>query len=219
MPFIVKPSGDVTSRNIPETSVVRNDEQFFDMLNRFDGIQKNDFFIESFIAGRELNISLLSDSGRIEVLPPSEIVFGTFPEGKRRNVNYDVKWTPDSREYHHRSRTFEFLPEDQPLLNKCKKIACRCWECFGLHGYGRIDFRIDAQNNPWVIDVNANPCLAPDSGFIATARSAGYTYEGIITRILDGACFHSSRFRGNNVVQRCSRNIVILLRIPLSVYQ
>jgi D-alanine-D-alanine ligase len=200
VPFILKPSGDDASRDITDTSVVHTEDQLFNLLNQSRTIRKADFFIESYIPGREISISLLADSGRRpEVLPPSEIVFEGFPDNKPRIVNYDAKWAPHSFEYNHTPRTFTFAHEDQSMLETCRNIACRCWEYFGMKGYGRVDFRIDDRNRPWVIDVNANPCLAPDSGFIATARNAGYTYEGIITRILDGVSFHSLRLRETGV--------------------
>lgn len=191
VPFIIKPAGDDASRNIADSSVVYFEEQYYDLHEKVIGSGDGTFFIEAFIEGREISISLLSNTGQPEVLPPSEILFNEFPESKPHIVNYNAKWSPGSFEYAHTPRSFEFRSKDHSLLNRLKKIACRCWDCFGLRGYARIDFRIDETNRPWVIDVNANPCLSPDSGFIATARTAGYTYEGIISRILDEAYFHS----------------------------
>ena len=47
-----------------------------------------------------------------------------------------------------------------------------------------MDFRIDQDNKPWVLEVNANPCISPDSGFIAAAREAGMTIEEVMERII-----------------------------------
>jgi D-alanine-D-alanine ligase len=198
-PFIIKPSEDDASIDITDGSVVYSEDQYFDLQCRLSGFRNGTFFIESFIEGREISVSLLANGGNPEVLPPSEILFESYPEGKPRIVNYSAKWCPDSFEYSHTPRTFEFRRAEKPLLNRLKKMACRCWDCFVLRGYARVDFRIDTEGRPWVIDVNANPCLSPDSGFIATARMAGYTYEGIVTRILDEAYFHSPHFRMNTV--------------------
>jgi D-alanine-D-alanine ligase len=191
MPFIIKPAGEDASIDINDNSVIFTEEQYFDMQSMAGASIKNRCFIESYIEGREINVSLLSDRGKPEVLPPSEIIFEHYPDNKPHIVNYNAKWCPDSFEYGHTPRRFEFSPTDRPLLSRLQKIASRCWECFGLRGYARIDFRIDENDKPWVIDINGNPCLSPDSGFVATACNAGYTYEGIITRILDEACFYS----------------------------
>ena len=191
LPCIIKPVREDASKDISDTSVKYNQEQYDAALNRLQRSRGDEYFVEEYIEGREINIALLANRGQPEVLPPSEILFDAFPSGKPHIVNYHAKWHSDSFEYHHTPRTFEFRPGDRPMLRQLKKIACRCWEVFALRGYARIDFRIDADNRPWVIDVNANPCLSQDSGFIASASTAGYTYEGVITRILDEAYFHS----------------------------
>ena len=59
----------------------------------------------------------------------------------------------------------------------------RCWEVFGLTGYARVDFRVDADGQVFVIDINPNPCIAPDSGFMATARRAGMGHADVTRAI------------------------------------
>ena len=47
-----------------------------------------------------------------------------------------------------------------------------------------MDFRVDENGNPWVLEVNTNPCIAPDSGFVAAANQADLTFKQIIERII-----------------------------------
>ena len=190
LPCIIKPVREDASKDISDNSVLYTQEQYAAAYGRFHRLNREDCFVERYVEGREINIALLANRGFPEVLPPAEITFEQFPPHKPRIVNYNAKWCPDSFEYHHTPRTFDFARGDRTLLNKLKNIACRCWECFGLRGYARVDFRVDVNNKPWVIDINANPCLSPDSGFVASACTAGYTYEGVVTRILDEAYFH-----------------------------
>ena len=144
---------------------------------------KKKCFAERFIEGREFNLSVLGGLGGPEVLPPAEIVF-SFPEGRERIVDYRAKWDTDSFEYQATNRTFDFQPEDAMLLDELKKIAAKCWESFGLRGYARVDFRVDEQGKPFVLEINANPCISPDSGFTAAAEKAGIEYTELIGRIL-----------------------------------
>lgn len=58
------------------------------------------------------------------------------------------------------------------------------WDLFGLSGYARVDFRVDAAGAPWVLEVNTNPCLAPDAGFAAAAAQAGITYDALVAHLL-----------------------------------
>jgi hypothetical protein len=54
-----------------------------------------------------------------------------------------------------------------------------------LKGYGRVDFRVDSRGRPWVLEINANPCLAPDAGFAAAAIQTGVDFKGVVERIID----------------------------------
>ncbi|MBK8270420.1 MAG: D-alanine--D-alanine ligase [Planctomycetes bacterium] len=144
-------------------------------------------FAEQFIDGREFNLSLLSSSirvGEMDVLPPAEIEFIDFGPEKPRIVGYAAKWDESSFEYSHTPRRFEFPSQDGMLLEKLRQYALRCAALVDLRGYARVDFRVDAQGNPWVLEVNANPCLSPDAGFMAAATRAGLSPEQVIERIL-----------------------------------
>ncbi len=140
-------------------------------------------FAEAYIEGREFNLSLLAGEDGVELLPPAEIVFDAYPEGTRRIVCYRAKWEEDSFEYHHTPRRFHRQGDD-PLIRSMEGMARACWRLFGLRGYARVDFRVDQEGRPWVLEVNANPCLSPDGGFMAAAFEAGLTYEEVIQRIM-----------------------------------
>jgi len=141
-------------------------------------------FAERFIEGREINISLLADQAAVEELPPAEILFSEYPPEKIRMLGYRAKWAEHSFEYQHTVRTFAFAPEDAPLLERLRAISLACWQLFNLRGYARVDFRVDSAGKPWVLEVNANPCLSPDSGFVAAAQQRGLAYPQVIERIV-----------------------------------
>jgi D-alanine-D-alanine ligase len=102
-------------------------------------------------------------------------------------VDYRAKWDETAYAYHHTPRTFDFDPNDFPLLETLKMLSLECWKCFGLSGYARVDFRVDSANAPWVLEVNANPCLSPDAGFAAALDQAGISFETAVDRIIEDA--------------------------------
>jgi D-alanine-D-alanine ligase len=144
-------------------------------------------FAESYVEGRELNAALLEKSSGVELLPLAEICFEAWPEGKPRIVGYAAKWQDDSFEAIHTPRRFDFLASDAPLLARLQDLAHRCWRLFGLRGFARVDFRVDAQGQPWILEVNANPCLSPDAGFAAAASRAGLSGRDVVDRIVAAA--------------------------------
>ena len=63
-------------------------------------------------------------------------------------------------------------------------LAFECWRLFGLRGYARVDFRVDREGRAWILEVNANPCLSADAGYMAAAAEAGLEPEEVVRRIL-----------------------------------
>jgi len=144
-------------------------------------------FAEAYIDGREFNLSLLDGPDGVLVLPPAEILFDGYGDEKARIVDYRAKWDETSFEYHHTPRSFDFGHQDRPLLERLTDLARACWDLFHLRGYARVDFRVDARNRPWILEVNANPCLSPDAGFNAALRQAAISFDKAVDRILDSS--------------------------------
>lgn len=141
------------------------------------------YFAEEYIEGREFNLSVIGGTDGPMVLPPAEIRFG-FPDGMPRIVGYRAKWDQSSFEYRHTVRSFSFPESDHPLLDRLKAISLKCWRIFRLRGYARVDFRVDPSGRPYVLEINANPCISADSGFVAACVESGMTPSEIVSRII-----------------------------------
>ena len=186
---IVKAIAEHASLGITDESVVRNasvDELKKIMKARSDQFQ-TPHFAEQYVDGREFNLSVLATDEGPLVLPPAEIEFIEFPDDKPRIVGHDAKWIDSSMESINTPRRFDFPSHDRPLLDELCAIARRCWTAFDLRGYARVDFRVDQDGQPWVLEINANPCLSPDAGFTAAVIEAGLTFEDAIRHIIADA--------------------------------
>ena len=142
-------------------------------------------FAEAFIDGREFNLSLLEGPDGPRILPPAEIIFEGYDAGQARIVDYQAKWDPDSYAYNHTPRRFDFDAADEGILEELRSLALECWQLFGLRGYARVDFRVDRQGRPWILEINTNPCLSPDAGFAAAVHQAGMSLTEAVGRIVD----------------------------------
>jgi D-alanine-D-alanine ligase len=187
-PGIIKSVWEHGSVGIGYDSVVfpKTRDQLLQEMDRRKDQLGGACFAEAFIEGREFNLSLLAKNGNgiPQVLPTAEIRFDNYPEDRHKIVDYKAKWESESFEYQNTVRSFDFTDQDRPLLDKIDKIARECWKLFNLKGYARVDFRVDDSGNPWVLEVNSNPCIAPDSGFVAAAGKADLTFRQIIERII-----------------------------------
>jgi D-alanine-D-alanine ligase len=161
-----------------------NKDELKETIVRYAPVLGGTCFGELFIQGREFNVSILGTPRGPRVLPPAEIVFENFKKGKTPIVGYRAKWDTASYEYHHTPRRFDFSPDDRPILSMVQSLALRCWDVFGLEGYARVDFRVDDKGQPWILEVNSNPCLSPDAGFMAAAMKGGLNFEDTIKGII-----------------------------------
>ncbi len=187
--FVVKAVSEHASLGLDEHSLVTiaDEAELQRHLGEFRRSLQRPCFAEQFIDGREFNISLLAHADGCQVLPPAEIDFSAFPVGKPRLVGYRAKWEEDTFEYLNTPRRFDFPPQDANLLKQIGELAAACWSLFAVRGYTRVDFRVDQDGRPWILEVNANPCLSPDAGFAAALERAGISYAEAVGRILSDA--------------------------------
>jgi len=176
----------------------KTEEEIKDLIKRRADELGGSCFAELFIHGREFNLSILGSPAGPVVLPPAEIIFEGFEESNVPIVGYRAKWDAESYEYSHTNRSFDFPDDDQFLLSTLKSQALRCWGLFGLKGYARIDFRVDENKQPWILEVNCNPCLSPDAGFIAAAQRSGLSYKDVTEKIINEVySFHEGQYAQN----------------------
>lgn len=183
--YIAKPIWEEASVGISPDYIFRPGET--EKLNILAQLSSRHYFIENFIEGREFNVSILADEGRAQVLPPAEMIFSSYFNDKPRIVGYKAKWDQTSEEYKHTSRAFNTLEGNPALKQKLIDACAGSWRAFGLNGYARIDFRVDENDNLFILEINGNPCIADDSGFMAAARQAGYSDQDVINRIVEHA--------------------------------
>jgi D-alanine-D-alanine ligase len=187
-PFIVKEIWEHASIGLDDEAVTPT---FAGLLSRIKrrievGVIE-EVYVEPYIEGREFNVALLGGTGNHlnpQVLPPAEIRFEGFPAGKPKIVGYKAKWEEGSFESRNTPRSFDIPADDSPLVEEVTGLSLLCWLLFGLRGYARVDFRTDSSGNPFVLEVNANPCIAPDAGFPAAAERAGLSFDQMVRRIV-----------------------------------
>jgi D-alanine-D-alanine ligase len=173
-PAICKPAAEDASVGVEQRSVVRTMRALTAradaMLERWDEV-----LVQRFVHGREINVGIVGDT----VLPISEIDFGAMPRGMWRIVSYQSKWLVGSDED---IGAAPHCPADLPpkLAAEIRRIALSAWQLLGGHGYGRVDMRIDSAGKPWILEVNANPDIAPDAGLARMASLAGIEYSALV---------------------------------------
>jgi D-alanine-D-alanine ligase len=185
-PWIVKSVWEHGSFAIDQGSIAGGDE-VAKLLGERRRRHGGRWLAEQYVEGRELNIGLLSKKGGVEVLPAMEIRFDGYAPGQARILGWDAKWEAGTAAYDGTVRQPVLDPADAPLCERLNELGRRSFAAFALSGYARVDFRIDAAGEPWILEVNANPCLSPDGGFSNMLASAGITLSQAVDRIVAAA--------------------------------
>jgi D-alanine-D-alanine ligase len=142
--------------------------------------------VERFIEGREINVSLLQQESDTTVLPLAEIEFVDFGQGRPRIVGYRAKWLADTFEFRNTVRRVPAeLPD--PVAEDLRSCARQAWQAFACRDYARVDFRLDGDLRPYVLEVNTNPDVSPDGGFAAALAAAGILYEQFVQAVVQNA--------------------------------
>ena len=177
-PLILKLLKEDASIGISEFSVVNNLPSLKKQLKFLFDNYGQDVLIEEYILGRELNVSILGK----EALPISEITFNGLPEGLPKIVTYEAKWSPESIYYKY---TTPKCPAqlDERIKDKIISTALKAFSAMDCRDYARIDLRLNNRNIPYVIEVNPNPDISTDSGFVRSAKAAGISYDELLFKI------------------------------------
>lgn len=186
LPAIVKPAREDASHGIDSASVVHDESALRTRARHVIEHYAQPAIVEEFIAGREINVGLLVTPRGLETLPLSEIDYAGFPPGMPRIVSYAGKWIETSRDWA-LTQVVAARDLDDAQRTRIESIALRAFDVLGLRGYGRVDMRLDARGEPFVIDVNPNPDISPDAGFALAAARAGWSHADVVAWIVASA--------------------------------
>jgi D-alanine-D-alanine ligase len=185
-PIIVKPLHEDGSLGISRDSVVFDNETLSQKIQYVIEQYQQPALVEEFIDGRELNVGMVETNGKVGVLPVSEIDYSEFPEGVPRICGYEAKWMTESPEYK-KSKPVCPAPLEWAMKKRVEYIALRVFKLFGCRDYARVDLRVDRDGKIYVLEVNPNPDISPQSGMNRALKVQGVTYGDFVRNLLERA--------------------------------
>jgi D-alanine-D-alanine ligase len=194
-PLIVKPPQEDASIGITSSSVVQDLKELFGKIDELQAEFHGPVLVEEFVDGREFYVGVVGNVTP-EALPVIELDFSAMPAGRPRIASWEAKWGSDGQgageEF---AGTKSIFPEGvgEDLVKRMQSVAVECFQAIRLRDYARIDLRVTANGDVYVIEVNPNCYLERASEFARAAERSGLSYDALIARILDLASARYAR--------------------------
>lgn len=176
-PMIVKPRNEGSSKGISEKSVVRDSQALMSQVREVVRQYGQYAIVEEFISGQEFTV-LVVGNGSPEALSPVQIgILGKLEVDdliytSRRVTNSEIGYICPAK-----------VPD--ALDKQLRQAAVAAYKCVDCRDFGRVDFRVDKQGRPYVLEINPLPSLSQEDVFPLVAKAEGLTYGGLILKILD----------------------------------
>jgi D-alanine-D-alanine ligase len=184
-PLIVQPSQEHAGIGLERDSIVYNKTQLRRKVSHILREYNQPALVQRFLRGREFNVGLVGGH-RLRVLPLAEVDYSQLPPDIPPIMSYAAKWLENTEEYQKISVVCPAEVEPE-LAQRIGQIAVRAFRCIGGWGYGRVDVRLDENGQPYVLDVNCNPCLDEGLGIARQAERAGISFPELLQLILKAA--------------------------------
>jgi len=171
LPLMIKAPNEGSTLGLYKVSRPEELLPAYQKARKFDDV----LLAEQFIKGRELTVALLGDRASLQVLPVIEIV---APGG---NYDYEHKYFSDETQY------LCPAPLSQSCTQRIQELAKSAFLSIGCSGWARVDVMLDADEQPWLLEVNASPGMTGHSLVPMAAKAVGVSYEELCERILASA--------------------------------
>ena len=163
-PLVVKPVHEGSSIGISKAVDAESLRRGWVMARQFD----DEVLAERWIEGAEYTVAILGD----ETLPVIRL------ETPHEFYDYEAKYKVDSTAYH--------IPCGLSADAEAgmQEIALRAFRAVGARGWGRVDFMVDDQGQPWLMEVNTVPGMTSHSLVPMAAKATGMDFPELVWRIL-----------------------------------
>jgi D-alanine-D-alanine ligase len=184
-PIIVQPAQEHGGIGLDRASIALSKKALRDKVRGILRNYRQPALAQRFLPGREFNVGIVGGN-RLRVLPLAEVDYSRLPADIPPIMSYAAKWIETSEEYQNTTVT---CPADvEPdLAERIGDVALQAFRAVGGRGYGRVDMRLDEADQPYVLEVNCNPCLDEGMGIARAADQAGIAFPQLLQLIVRAA--------------------------------
>lgn len=170
LPIVVKPP---TQGSSVGTTIVRDKNDLIAAIEKAL-VFGDEVLLERFIAGTELTVAIIGNDEPV-VLPVIEIT------AENEYYDYESKYTPGMSSHIIPARIAD---DSRELIEGLAKKAYQALKC---RGFSRIDFILDQNGKPYILENNTIPGMTATSLIPDAARAAGINFPELLEKIIEMA--------------------------------
>ncbi len=171
-PLIVKPSDVEESIGLTHCSIVVDKKQLRQAFKRIIVNLQKPAVVEECIEGDAYEVSIVGNrEDDLKVLPIARSVFKKMPKGYRHITAVQGKGKARKK----------MNPKVESVITE---IALDAYKIMRCQDYGRVELRIDRDDNPYVLDIDPNPPLDGRTQFLQSAKVMGMEFGGLMEEII-----------------------------------
>jgi D-alanine-D-alanine ligase len=178
-PLIVKPRFEGSSKGLSDDSRVENIDELKRQADYIITTYKQPALVEEFISGQEFTVAIIGNDNP-EVMSLVQIKIDGRLKLNDKFYTF-ARITSDRLEYICPARI------SQELNKKISDIALKVYNAVECRDFGRVDFRVDKEGRPYVLEINPLPSLSTEDVFSVVAKEIGISYDAMVGKILNSA--------------------------------
>ncbi|MBH0229613.1 D-alanine--D-alanine ligase [Halobacillus yeomjeoni] len=174
LPFVIKPNQEGSTLGLTIVKEASQIRKGIETAAQSDST----ILVEEYIGGREVTVPVVGQKGKEQALPVIEII------PKNDYYDFDSKYKPGGSEH--------IVPAhlDLSLTERLKEEAVLAHQLLGCEVYSRVDFIINENNEPIILEVNTLPGMTPTSLFPDSAQEVGWSYDDLIQKFVELSSSH-----------------------------
>lgn len=180
-PFVIKPNREGSTLGL---TIIHQLEEVEEAVSHAF-LSDSAILVEDYVKGRELTVPVLGNMNSEEALPVIEII------PKNELYDYESKYAPGGSEH--------IVPAqlNEKTTKLIQEYAVKAHQALGCSTYSRVDFLLNENNEPIILEVNTLPGMTPTSLFPDAAKAIGISYEEMIEKFVNLTIKESNQSKVN----------------------
>lgn len=174
-PAILKPNYEGSSMGV---KLISDKEDLYENAKLLFEKYSDKLILEKFVSGKEITVSIVEKKG----VP---YVFGMVESLQNNDEIMPIYSSEIKRIYGCKKILPRISKETELLLNT---YALRIYSYLKCNDYCRIDFRLDEDDNPYLLEVTPLPALGETASFMMAAKLNNISPEELFSDILNNVC-------------------------------